>query len=75
MADTALKLVLLGDDRSASKALKGVGTQAGQTGGKLSKFGGMGKAAMLGVAGAVLTAGRSNNSSTILASTRCIRCA
>ncbi len=56
MAETALKLVLLGQDRSAGKALDDVGKKAGKTGGMLGKLGGMGKAAMLGAAGAALAA-------------------
>lgn len=55
-AETALKLVLLGQDRSAGKTLDDVGRKAGKTGGIMSKFGGVGKAAMLGVAGAALAA-------------------
>ena len=57
MAEQKLKLVLLGDDRTASKSLKGVGREAGTTGGKLSKLGGVGKAAMLGLAGVIIGAG------------------
>ena len=54
MADTALKLVLLGQDRSASKTLRGVGNEAGRTGGKFAKLGGLAKGAGVGllVAGA-----------------------
>jgi len=37
--------------------LKGVGNEAGRTGGKMSKFGGLGKAALIGVAGALIGAG------------------
>jgi len=36
MADTTLKLILLGVDKSASKALKGVGDEADKSSGKLS---------------------------------------
>jgi len=39
MADVTLKAILLGEDRSASKALKGVGGQADNAGGKLKGFG------------------------------------
>lgn len=42
MADATLKSVLLGEDRSASKALKGVGDEANKTRGH---FGGLAKAA------------------------------
>lgn len=52
MADTALKLVLLGQDRTASKALKGVGREAGQTHGKLDRLKGGAK-----IAGAAVAAG------------------
>lgn len=38
MADTTLKLLLLGEDRSASRALKGVGDEATKAGGKLSRM-------------------------------------
>lgn len=37
--DTALRLLLFGEDKTASKALRGVGTEAGKAEGKLSKFG------------------------------------
>ncbi len=56
--DTALKLVLLGQDKSASRALKGVGTEAGRTQGKLGKMSKLGGAAMLGIAGAAVVAGK-----------------
>lgn len=39
MADTTLKLVLLGEDRSASKALKGVGDEADSSGKKVTAAG------------------------------------
>ena len=55
--DTALKLVLLGQDKSASRALKGVGTEAGKTHGKLGKLGGMAKGAGLAVGAGLLIAG------------------
>ena len=56
MADTALKLVLLGTDKSASSTLRGVQGEAEKTGGKLGKVGKVGKVAMLGIAGAALAA-------------------
>lgn len=55
--ETALKLVLLGVDRSASKALRGVANETKKTHGVMGKLGGMGKMAMLGLAGAAATAG------------------
>ena len=55
-ADTALKLVLLGEDRSASKALKGVGREATQTHGKLDRLKGMGKIAGAAIAGGLVVA-------------------
>jgi len=57
MADTALKLVLLGQDKTASKALKGVGNEAGKTHGKLGKLGGMAKGAGIAIAAGLLVAG------------------
>lgn len=57
MAETALKLVLLGDDRTASKALKGVGTQAGVTHGKLDRLKGGAKVAGAAIAGGLVLAG------------------
>lgn len=39
MSEATLKLLLLGEDKSASKAIRGVGTEATQTGGKLKSFG------------------------------------
>lgn len=56
-SDVTLRMLLTGEDRSASKALRGVGSEAGKTGGKMSKFAGVGKAAMLGVAGALVGVG------------------
>lgn len=56
MADTALKLVLLGEDRTASKALKGVGREATQTHGKLDRLKGMGKIAGAAIAGGLVVA-------------------
>lgn len=55
-ADTALKLVLLGEDRTASKALKGVGREATQTHGKLDRLKGMGKVAGAAIAGGLVVA-------------------
>lgn len=52
MADTTLKLLLLGEDRSASKALKGVGDTAEKTGKRASTAG----AVMKGALGAQIVA-------------------
>lgn len=57
MADTALRLVLLGIDRSASKALKGVGREVHNTESKMGKLGKLGKGAALGLAAGLATAG------------------
>jgi hypothetical protein len=54
MAEDRLKLTLIGDDKSASKALKGVGKEAEKSHGMLSKLGGVGKTALLGLAGAAI---------------------
>jgi hypothetical protein len=55
--DTALRLLLFGEDKTASKALKGVGDSAGKAEGKLSKFGKGSKVAMgamkAGIAGLI----------------------
>lgn len=56
MADTALKLVLLGTDKSASSTLRGVGKTADQTKGKLGNLGKIAGGAMLGIAGAAAAA-------------------
>lgn len=55
--DATLKLVLLGVDRSASKALKGVGKEAANTESKLGKLGKLGKGAALGLAAGLAGAG------------------
>lgn len=55
MADKTIKMVLVGEDRSASKALKGVGDQADKTGGKLKGFGVGGALAIAGAADAVVS--------------------
>jgi len=39
MADKTIKMLLVGEDRSASKTLKGVGDAAEKTGGRLSRMG------------------------------------
>ena len=39
MADTTLKFVLVGEDKSAGRVLKGVGDEADKTGGRLSRMG------------------------------------
>lgn len=46
MADTTLKLLLLGEDRSASKTLKGVGDEAGRTATKTKTAGSVMKGAL-----------------------------
>ena len=53
MADVTLKMVLLGEDKTASKALKGVGDAAGTTGSKLGGF----KGVMLGLGTAAAAKG------------------
>lgn len=61
MAGVNLNFVLTGTDRSASRALKGVGAQAESTHGKLGKLGGAGLAVAGGVAaaaGAAVIAGK-----------------
>ena len=55
-AETALKLTLIGTDKSASKALHGVERSAKGVTNATSKIGSMGKAAMLGLAGGLLIA-------------------
>ena len=57
-AETALKLTLIGTDKSASKALHGVERSAKGVTNATSKIGSMGKAAMLGLAGGLLIAGK-----------------
>lgn len=54
MADATLKAILLGEDRSASKALKGVGDEADKT---HSRFGNMAKAGALAVGALAVGAG------------------
>lgn len=56
-AEATLKLNLVGHDKSASRALQGVGREAHQTQGKLAKFGAIGKTAALGIAGALAGVG------------------
>ena len=56
-AEATLKLVLLGVDRSASKALKGVGREADAAQTKMGKLGKLGKGAALGLAAGLATAG------------------
>ena len=61
MAGVNLNFVLTGTDRSASRAIKGVGAQAESTHGKLGKLGGAGLAVAGGVAaaaGAAVIAGK-----------------
>ena len=55
MADKTIRMVLVGEDKSASKALKGVGDQADKTGGKLKSFGAGGALAIAGAATAVVS--------------------
>ncbi len=56
-AEATLKLVLLGVDRSASKALKGVGKEAAAADTKLGRLGKYGKGAALGLAAGLATVG------------------
>ena len=53
MADKTLRYVILGEDRSAGKTLKNVGTEAGKTGGLLGKLGGSIKGGLLAMAASV----------------------
>jgi len=55
VADKTIRMVLVGEDKSASKALKGVGDQADKTGGKLKSFGVGGALAIAGAATAVVS--------------------
>lgn len=55
--DTTLRLLLTGEDRSASKALKGVGWQAGQTSAGMKKMGTLAKGAAIGMIGALVGVG------------------
>lgn len=50
--DKSLRFLLIGIDKSASRALRGVGDEVKRTEGKLGKLGAIGKGAMLGLAGA-----------------------
>ncbi|HJR90331.1 MAG TPA: hypothetical protein VJ782_09270 [Aeromicrobium sp.] len=52
MAEATLKMLLLGEDRSASKAMHGVGNEADKTGGKLKGIGKMAKLGALGIGAA-----------------------
>lgn len=52
MAEATLRMLLLGEDRSASKAMHGVGNEAEKTGGKLKGLGKMAKVGALGIAAA-----------------------
>lgn len=60
MADKTLRFLLLGEDKTASKAIKGVGTEATKTQGKLKGFatgaGKMGAAIKGGIIGMAITA-------------------
>lgn len=56
-SDVTLRLLLTGVDKSASKSLKGVGSEAGKTGGKLDKLKGAGKVAGAAMAAGLLVAG------------------
>lgn len=57
MASTNLTFDIFGRDRTASKALKGVGDQAGRTQGRLSKFGKAAGMAFAGIGTAAVAAG------------------
>lgn len=48
-ATATLKMLLLGEDKSASKAIRGIGTEAGRTEGKLKSFGRIAAGAFTGV--------------------------
>lgn len=56
MADKTIKFLLLGEDRTASRTLKGVGTQADNAGRKLGGLSGKLRTAL--TAGAILAAGK-----------------
>lgn len=60
MADKTIKLLLVGEDRSASKSLKGVGDQADKTQGRLKGLGTGGALALAGAATAVAAFGKSS---------------
>lgn len=60
MADTTLRMLLIGEDRSASKALKGVGDEAEKAGGKLDGMKVLGAAALAGAATAAVQFGASS---------------
>lgn len=53
MADKTIKFLLVGEDKSASKALKGVGDEAGKTGGKLDGMKVAAGAALIGTGAAI----------------------
>src|SRR5213596_2325577 len=61
MADATLKMVLLGQDRGASKAIKGVGDEAHRTEARSHRlaagFAKVGKVAAVGLAGGIAAAG------------------
>lgn len=60
-ASTAtLKMLLLGEDRSASKALKGAGDEAEKAGTHFSKFGKVAAAALVATAAAAVAFGKSS---------------
>ena len=60
MADKTIRMVLVGEDKSASKALKGVGDQADKTEGRLKGLGTGGALALAGAATAVVAFGKSS---------------
>lgn len=57
MASTSLSFDIFGRDRTASKALKGVGDTAHRTQGRLSKFGAVAGSAFAGIGTAAVAAG------------------
>ena len=60
MADKTIRMVLVGEDKSASKALKGVGDQADKTEGRLKGLGTGGALALAGAATAVVAFDKSS---------------
>jgi hypothetical protein len=57
-ATTTLRMILLGEDKSAGKALKGVGTEADKSASKMDKFHKVGTAAGVALAGGLALAGK-----------------
>jgi phage-related protein len=59
-ATATLKMLLLGEDRSASKALHGAGTEAEKSGTKFGKFGKVAAAALVATAAAAVAFGKAS---------------